>query len=212
MDIEYWIERWKEGRTGFHEGKPNAFLTRHVERLGPAPKRILVPLCGKTEDMAFLASRGHHVVGIEAAEQAVRAFFREHDLVPEEKDAGAYRSFSTSCVTILAGDLFACTAEDVGNVDALYDRAALIALGPEVRTKYVAHLRSLLAPRSRALLVTCEYDQSKLEPPPHDVKEAEVRELFAGARIDLVDEGTFDGPKFREAGVSARERCFAIEL
>ncbi|HVH46372.1 MAG TPA: hypothetical protein VM925_28720, partial [Labilithrix sp.] len=83
MEIADWAARWRDGRIGFHEGRANTFLERHVDRLGPAPKHVLVPLCGKAEDMAFLASRGHTVTGIEVVEDAVQAFFREHDLTPE---------------------------------------------------------------------------------------------------------------------------------
>ena len=76
-----WLKRWREGRTGFHEGRPNDLLVHHAARLAGC-RRVLVPLCGKSEDLAFLAARGHDVVGVELAEQAVQAFFAEHDLAP----------------------------------------------------------------------------------------------------------------------------------
>ena len=209
MDIEHWAARWREGRIGFHEGRPNTFLERHVDRLGPA-RRVLVPLCGKTEDMAFLAARGHEVVGIEVIEDAVRAFFAEHDLTPEVRDRGDVRAYTAGGVTILAGDLFACTAETAGRVDALYDRAALVALPPEARPRYVEHLRALLAAGSPGLLVTFEYPQERMSPPPFSVSEGEVRSLYTGAVVELLEHGPAEGPRFRDAGVAANERCFAI--
>ncbi|MDF2696544.1 MAG: Thiopurine S-methyltransferase [Labilithrix sp.] len=213
MEIDYWAARWKEGRIGFHEGRTNAFLARHVDLLGPAPKRVLVPLCGKTEDMAFVASRGHYVIGIEAVEDAVKAFFAEHELVPEVREIGEHiRVYSSGRVSIFAGDLFACTKELVGNVDALYDRAALVALSGDVRPRYVAHLRELLAPQSKGIVITFEYDTSKVAPPPYSVSEAEVRRLYSGAVVTQVEEGPLDGPKFREAGVEATERCFLVTV
>jgi thiopurine S-methyltransferase len=213
MEIDFWAARWKEGRIGFHEGRTNAFLARHVDLLGPAPRRVLVPLCGKTEDMAFLASRGHHVIGIEAVEDAVKAFFDEHELVPQVEQHNEHiRGYSAGRVTILAGDVFACTKELVGDVDALYDRAALVALAPNVRPRYVAHLRKLLAPQSRGLVITFDYDTSKFEPPPYSVTEAEVRHLYGGALVVQVDQGALEGPRFREAGVEGAERCFSITL
>ena len=213
MEIDFWAQRWKEGRIGFHEGRTNAFLARHVDHLGAAPRRVLVPLCGKTEDMAFLASRGHDVVGIEAIESAVKAFFEEHELEPSVRELdGDVRAYSSGRVTLLAGDLFACTKQHVGDVNALYDRAALVALPADVRPRYVAHLRGLLAPQSNGLLVSFDYDQSKLEPPPFAVPEEEIRHHYAGARVTLLEEGPLDGPRLREAGVTGREQCFAIEL
>jgi len=213
MEIDFWAQRWKEGRIGFHEGRTNTFLARHAGRLGPPPRRVLVPLCGKTEDMAFLAAQGHDVVGIEAIEDAVKAFFREHDLEPSvrELDRGV-RAYSSERVTLLAGNVFDCTREHVGAVDALYDRAALVALPADTRTRYVAHLRGLLAPGSKVLLVTFDYDQSKVNGPPFAVDEPEVRRHYAGGRVTLLDQGPLDGPKFREAGIRGTEQCFSIEL
>jgi len=213
MKIDFWAERWKEGRIGFHEGRTNVFLARHVDRLGAAPRRVLVPLCGKAEDMAFLASRGHDVVGIEAIEDAVKAFFHEHELEPSVRELdGNVRAYSSGRVTLLAGDVFACTKQHVGDVDALYDRAALVALPADVRPRYVAHLRGLLAPQSKALLVSFDYDQSKFQPPPFAVSEEEVRRHYAGAQVTVLESGPLEGPRFREAGITGTEQCFSIEL
>jgi thiopurine S-methyltransferase len=212
IDINYWAERWKSGRIGFHEGRPNTFLERHVERLG-TKRRILVPLCGKTEDMAFLAARGHEVVGIEAVEGAVHAFFEEHGLSATVVERGPrLRLFSAGNVTIVSGDLFACTTAEVGRVTSFYDRAALVALPRDTRRKYVAHLRGLLSERAPGLVVTFEYSagQSEFQPPPFAVDDAEVRELYGSSTIAL-DEGVAEGPRFREAGIAAIERCFYVE-
>jgi thiopurine S-methyltransferase len=211
MDIGYWATRWKEGRIGFHEGRTNAFLEKHAGRLGQK-RRVLVPLCGKTEDMAFLAARGHEVVGVEAVEEAVRAFFAEHGLDPRVDDLReGVRAYSAGGIRILAADIFACTKEDLGPVDALYDRAALVALPPETRGRYVARLREQLPAGAPGLVVTFEYEQSRLEGPPFAVFEEELRTLWADSRIEAIDEAPADGPRFHEAGVTLKERCYAIE-
>lgn len=211
MDTEFWMERWREGRIGFHEGRPNTFLERHVGELG-AQRRVLVPLCGKSEDMAFLASRGHEVVGIELVPEAIEAFFREHGLTPAQSDGPRVRAWSAGGITILEGDVFACTREDVGAVTALYDRAAIVALPPDVRPRYVAHLRSLLAPGARGLLVTFEYPQERVSPPPFSVGADEVRALYAGARVTELESRPLEGPRFTDAGVTGSERCLSIAL
>jgi thiopurine S-methyltransferase len=211
MDIEYWATRWKEGRIGFHEGRTNTFLEKHAGRLGEK-RRVLVPLCGKAEDMAFLAARGHEVVGVEAVEDAVRAFFAEHGLTPRVTDLrDGVRAYAAGGVRILAADLFACTKEDLGPVDALYDRAAIVALPPETRRRYVARLRELLPAGAPGLVVTFEYEQSRLEGPPFAVLEDELRALWADSRVEAIDEAPADGPRFREAGVTLKERCYALE-
>jgi thiopurine S-methyltransferase len=211
--VEYWSARWREGRTGFHEGRANAFLEKHIARLGER-RRVLVPLCGKAEDMVFLAAHGHEVVGIEAVEEPVKAFFEEHALSPNVHEGPHGRVYSANNITILISDVLACTREDVGEVNALYDRAAVFALADDVRPKYVAHLRALLKPHSTGLVITFEYPPEKLDGPPFSVGVDEIRTLYAGAavfeEIDVAD--AVVGPKFREAGVSATERCVFLSL
>lgn len=206
-----WEARWKEGRIAFHEGKPNTLLERHVTRLGQR-RRVLVPLCGKSEDLAFLAAKGHQVVGIELVEEGVQAFFREHGLHPEISEREGVKVYSTGPITLLSGDVFACTKEIVGPVDALYDRAALVALPAEVRSRYVSHLRSLLAPVSKAIAIIIDYDQEKVSPPPFAVSEAELRELFSGSTLERLEDRPFEGARFREAGVPATEIAFEVTL
>ena len=56
---EMWLERWQEGRTGWHEDTGNESLMRHWRVTG---RRVLVPLCGKTPDMRWLADHGNQVI------------------------------------------------------------------------------------------------------------------------------------------------------
>lgn len=208
---EDWLARWRDGRTGFHESAPNELLVRHAARL--TGRRVLVPLCGKAEDLAYLASLGHDVVGVELAEQAVRAFFAEHGLEPAIAPHGPFTSYRAGAITLLAGDWFAATPDLIGRIDAAYDRAALIALPPELRPRYAAHLRSLLAPGSTSIVITLEYDSSAMTGPPFAVLEAELRSLHAGAAIELLEERVAPSAgKCAQTGTAAIERCFAVRL
>ena len=207
MDRSFWITRWTEGRIGFHEGSPNTLLAQHAARL-PGP-RVLVPLCGKSEDLAYLASLGHEVVGIELVEDAVRAFFAEHAITPTITRRGELAIYAAEAITLIAGDLFAVTPADVGPISAIYDRAALIALPPDLRRRYVEHLRALTSPGTPALLITLEYPQDQLAGPPFAVMEAEVRARYAG--VELLAERPATG-RVAEQGVSPLERCFAVTL
>lgn len=208
MEPSFWRDRWREGRIGFHEGKPNALLVRHRAALGER-RRVLVPLCGKAEDLAYLASEGHAVVGVELVEDAARAFFTEHDLAPEVSRAGALTRLTAGGVEILAGDFFATRREDVGACDAFYDRAALIAFPPELQPRYVAHLRALL-PAARGLLVTLEYPAGAMEGPPFRIDDATARRYWPEAQ--LLEEIATESARLREAGVTAVERAYAITL
>mgnify|MGYP000992455332 CR=1 FL=1 len=72
MDHGFWLERWRNGQIGFHNSEVNGMLLRHHAQLGAAA-RVLVPLCGKSLDMGWLAAQGHEVVGIELSAWYERA-------------------------------------------------------------------------------------------------------------------------------------------
>jgi thiopurine S-methyltransferase len=209
--MEDWLARWRDGRIGFHEGRPNDLLVRHGARI--TGRRVFVPLCGKTEDLAHLAARGHDVVGVELAEDAVRAFFSEHGLTPDIAAHGALTEYRAGAVTIFAGDVFATTPALLGPLDTVYDRAALIALPPELRPRYVHHLRSLLPVGASGLVITLEYDQALMTGPPFAVLEPELRALYTGATLELLDQRPAPpGGTCSQRGVAAIERCFAVRL
>jgi len=209
MEREFWLTRWQSGQINFHEGRPNRFLDRHAHRLGSG-RRVLVPLCGKAVDLAYLATRGHQVVGVELAPDAVAAFFAEHGLSATVEHAGELSIHRAGPITIVAGDLFATTTEVLGPIDALYDRAALVALPAATRAAYVAHLRALLPAGSPGLVVTFEYPQAMMDGPPFSVDDDEVRGHWAGAELAIVDDEEIELPRLRTASRLARERCYAL--
>jgi len=207
MDADFWIGRWREGRIGFHEGKPNDQLVKFAARLGER-RRVLVPLCGKAVDLAYLAGLGHEVIGVELVEDAVKQFFE--GTTPEVIEHGAHRSYAHGGVTIFAGDFFATTPALLGPLDALYDRAALIALPPTMRPTYVDHVRDLVAAGSPGVVITLEYDQALMEGPPHSVPTAEIRGYYPDA--EELDVRTVENERLRALGVPAVERCFAVTV
>lgn len=209
MQPEFWTSRWSEGKIGFHEGTPNVFLARHAARITDR-RRILVPLCGKAEDLAFLASLGHEVIGIELVEDAVRAFFTEHGAIPTVTRRGPLMVYTSGPFTIIAGDLFNVTEADVGAIDAVYDRAALIALPPDLRRRYIDHLRTIVPALTRTLLVTLEYPQDKYDGPPFCVPEAEVRALYDS--VELIDERLGASGPIVAAGLTVIERCYVAAV
>jgi thiopurine S-methyltransferase len=182
VDQGFWKQRWSEGKIGFHEGTPNAMLSRHVARLGEN-RRVLVPLCGKSEDLAFLAAQGHRVLGIELVEDAVRAFFAEHQLEPAVEHRDELAIYTAGAIKIIAGDFFAVDPELAGTVDALYDRAALVALDEATRPRYVKHVESLVPAGSPAVVLTFEYAPEAMTGPPFSVSDGEVRAHFNAAQL-----------------------------
>ncbi len=194
---ENWLERWQEGRIGWHEPEGNASLQKYWTVSG---KRVLVPLCGKTRDLIWLARQDNEVVGVELSELAVRALFDENDIAYSIID-GAQTAYVAAehAITIYCGDYFDFSD---GPFDAYYDRGALVAMPPNLRARYVEHTRSLLAPDAAKLLISLEYDESVATGPPFSVPADEIHSYWPGlervAAHDDIDNGP---PKFREAGL-----------
>lgn len=200
MHEDFWHERWRKGQIGFHEPKPGRFLTAHFERLGLARgSTVFVPLCGKSLDMLWLAEQGQRVVGVELSPLACEAFFAENNLAAATPQAeGRFRVHRARQlpITLYEGDFFELSAAHLGAVDAWYDRASLIALPGELRRRYVQHLKTaLLAPHTRGLLITVEYDPSTFPGPPHCVPPAEVHALWQERfHIELAGQGDSNNP------------------
>jgi thiopurine S-methyltransferase len=120
-------------------------------------------------------------VGVEGVETAVRRFFTEHGLVPTESH-GAHRRFEAANVAILQGDMLTVRPAEIGVFDAFYDRAAMIALPPDFRRRYVDVLRALLRPSATGLIVSFAHDPCDRDGPPFSVRDEEVRALWPEAR------------------------------
>lgn len=215
MDAEFWLDRWEKGQIGFHEREVNAALRAHWPRLGVSSgAKVLVPLCGKSRDMAWLRSVGHPVVGVELSRIAVRDFFAESGLTPVVSSGPRFERWEAGGVTLLAGDLFDLAPDDLQGVAAVYDRAALVALPPALRERYVGTLRRTLPAGARILLLTWSYPEEEKDGPPFSVDEREVERLYGGAfEIAQLARSAIerDHPDARRFGVSSLvEHAFRI--
>lgn len=184
MDAEFWHERWRENRIGFHEGKANALLAAHFEKLSlDRGSRVFLPLCGKTRDIGWLMARGVRVVGAELSATATEQLFDDLGLEPEIADVGNLKRYGAEGIDIFVGDIFDLDARALGPVDAVYDRAALVALPEETRGRYAAHLAEISGAAPQ-LLISFDYDQSEMDGPPFSVPEDEIRRCY-GARYEM---------------------------
>lgn len=203
MEPEFWNERWERGEIGFHEGRPNQLLQKHIE-LFAGRQRVLVPLSGKAVDLRFLADRGLEVVGVELVERAAREFFEEQGLPPKERREGEFLALESGPITIYVGDLFKTSRSLLGDFDAIYDRAAIVALPPELRARYAPKIQELSREGARMLTLTFIYDGEKAQKigPPFSVKSEELRRLYAGATIEELDRVTHEaGDRLKHMGL-----------
>jgi thiopurine S-methyltransferase len=142
---------------------------------------------------------------VEISPLAVEAFFREQGLSPHVSDLrDGLRRWQAGPISILCGDFMTLQAADLGGIEGVYDRAALIALPPDRRSGYVAQLQRLAGVVPQ-LLITLEHDGDQAAGPPFSVSGEEVRTHYGAnylteqcARVDILDES----PKFREQGLA----------
>jgi len=209
MDSQFWRERWARNQIGFHLPEVNPYLQRHWPQLALAQgAKVLVPLCGKSLDLVWLASQGHRVLGVELSEQAVDAFFSEQGLTPRISQRGVFKVYQADVIEVWCGDFFALDADALRDCTALYDRAALIALPPLMRARYTEHLNVLLGAGCKGLLITLDYDQTQKAGPPFAVIDDEVK-LLLGAHwtLEVLEEHDVLGEswKFVQDGVTRLE-------
>lgn len=179
MDADFWHQRWSENRIGFHQPAPTPLLLKHWSALAvPHGARVFVPLAGKSLDMAWLASQGHRVLGVELSQLAVEQFFAEHGLQPETETTRYGTHYRAGNVELVCGDAFGLDGDILADCAAVFDRAALIALPPDLRRRYAGELYARLPAGCRGLLITLEYPQHEKEGPPFSVEENEVHALF----------------------------------
>lgn len=215
MHADFWQGRWARGEIGFHLDQVHPALLRHWSRLNlPKDAKVLVPLCGKSLDLAWLAGQGFKVLGVELSQKAVEAFFSEHKLDAEISQHGAFSVYRSGALEIYCGDIFALTADDVAACQGIYDRAALIALPPPMRQRYAAHLSAILPAGCQQLLVTLVYDQAQMDGPPFAVSDAEVSALYASSwQLELLEakKVAATNPRMRELGLQLEERFYLLQ-
>jgi len=179
MQHDFWHDKWQTNNIGFHQDQPHPLLTQHLQSLSlSSSARIFVPLCGKSLDLAWLIKQGYHVVGIDLSPIAIQALIIDLGLSFKETQSGELTHYQHPQIELFVGDFFQLTAQQLGDVDAVYDRAALIALPPQMRSQYTQHLLEITK-QAPQLLISLEYDQNLLQGPPFSVPEHELTEHYA---------------------------------
>ena len=207
MEADFWLQRWQQGRTGFHQDGVEPLLARHWPALGVAPgSRVLAPLCGKSHDLIWLAGQGMQVTGVEISPLAARQFFDEQGW-PATQEAADYGVWwRHGDISILCADIFQVPAQVFADCAACYDRAALVALPEAMRARYAQAVYRALPAGSRSLLITLDYPQQERDGPPFSVPDAEVRHLFPDSwmQVQQLENRNIlaHEPKFAQQGVT----------
>lgn len=181
MEASFWHNKWQRGEIAFHQSRANPLLVTHFAALNLAKdSRVFLPLCGKTLDIAWLLAAGYRVVGAELSKIAIDELFQSLGLPPTITKAGELTHYSADNIDIYVGDIFKLSPQTLGRVDAIYDRAAIVALPAELRQQYTSHLVNITQAAPQ-LIITYEYDQSQVDGPPFSVSADELMRHYGDA-------------------------------
>ena len=184
MESKFWLERWQRNEIGFHEAEIHPLLLAHWATVvgavedQQARRKVFVPLCGKSLDMIWLIKQGHHVFGVELSAIGVEAFFAENNIEFEKFAEGELIKYVGEHVTIFSGDIFALEPLMLPEIKLFYDRAALVALPPDMRNAYAEKVCSLLGDKAEGLVISLEYAAEMINPPPHSLNPAKVEQSY----------------------------------
>ena len=217
MEKDFWLERWKNEQIGFHENEVNPFLATYWHELHlQSDNKVFVPLCGKSVDMQWLRSQGHPVIGVELSEKAVQDFFKENGYAATVAKDNKFVCYEVNGIEVKCGDFFDLGNSDLVSVKAVYDRASMVALPPEMRQRYVQHMAKILPPKTQILLITFDYPPAEMQGPPFAVSPANVEGLYRDyaeirqlAETDVLPQN----PRFKSKGLTRlHESVFLLTL
>lgn len=129
--------------------------------------------------MIWLAEQGHEIIAIELSTIAIKAFFHENRLKPAKQRKGKFTQWSHGRIKILCGDFFALNSDDLGEIDTVYDRAALTALPKDTRKLYVEHMQNIISDSSNVFLLTIEDFEADNTQQNYGQVDAEITSLYA---------------------------------
>lgn len=208
MEPRFWIDKWKKQETGFHLASAHPLLQKYFATVFTNQTSIFLPLCGKTQDLLFCSQQGLRVIGNELSELAIEQFFQVNHLAPKTEIFEKFALHEADDIRIYQGDYFDLDKRAFENTQAIYDRAALVALPGEMRQNYVDKMKQMF-PQAAMLLITLEYNQQEMNGPPFSVSQEEVNSLFDFATVvqlykqDIIEKEL----KFKARGLSFFNEC-----
>lgn len=210
MDERFWKACWETQEIGFHLSEVNPVLHAFWNQLSlDSSATVLVPLCGKSLDLKWLAQQGFDVVGVELSQLAVDAFFSEQSIHADIQTKDKFQLYTSKQLALWCGNIFDFPEAQLETIQAVYDRGALVALPPDIRKAYMRKLLQGLPNKARWLLVTFEYDESLMQGPPFSVSQNEVQKYFEGYDIRLVNKKEMIAimPKAQSLGLKSIHQC-----
>lgn len=182
MDAEFWHERWGSGRTAWDQRDTHPLLVEHwPEHVDPGGGAVFVPLCGSSIDMAWLAAQGHRVVGNDLSAIGIESFLADQGVEAAISAVDGFTVYRAGPCELWCGDFFEMPPSALDGVIAVYDRASLVALPPEMRRRYADRMTALVPEDAVIVLLSFEYDEDEMGGPPFSVGRDEIVDLYEPA-------------------------------
>ena len=215
-ELDDWHSKWtslKDGALpGWHLSGTNPSLVtidgepfvKENDRTIPIRGRVLVPLCGATDDMQYLSNFDAvtEVVGVEISERAIDVFFKAHSLTPNIEPlskSSTSNGSSDGCVYV-SGKIKIFKMDmllfaDSEKFDFIWDRASLMAIDPCYRSKYCQVMESCLKGAGDYVVVGIEYPEGPFTGPPRMIHDRQIKECFEDSKLfETIDKLGPDGP------------------
>lgn len=191
-----WEERYRTGEVHWDRGQISPPLLQYVKE-HPLIGRVLVPGCGRGNDVAALAGAGVDVLGLDIAPTAI---------------AEAKQRYPEAADRFVVGDLFNLAPELRGAFDIVVEHTCLSGMPPAMRLSYRKGVESALKPGG--LIVGVWFINPNLDPgcegPPFPLSVEALDALFAdGFEVldDYVPSVAFEGREGRERVRVLRHRA-----
>ncbi len=188
-----WEQRYREGDVHWDRGQASPPLMQYVSR-NPLAGRVLVPGCGRGNDVAALARAGVDVTGLDIAPTAVRE---------------AKARYPDAAERFVVADLFDLAPELRGAFDVVVEHTCLSGMPPEMRVKYRRGVESALKPGGRIIgvwFINPALDAGSAGP-PFPLSVAELDRLFADG-FEVIDDYV---PDLAYEGREGRERVRVLQ-
>lgn len=208
MKHEFWHDKWQKNEIGFHLNQPHSLLVKYIDSLNlENNNRIFLPLCGKSLDIHWLLAQGYHLIGIDLCPIAIEELISELAIPFTERKLEKLTHYHHPQIDLFVGDFFELTSSNIGKIDAIYDRAALVALPEEMRTDYAQHLMQI-SNQATQLLISFEYDQSVMTGPPFSISPQQLKDYYSKQyQLQLLDSQT----ELLKGKVDAEEKVWLLK-
>lgn len=214
MEKDFWLRRWDKDEIAFHRDAVHPYLPTFWPGLNlPSGSTVMVPLCGKSQDMIWLAKQGHKIIGIELSVKAINDFFSEQNIEPARRQQGAFTIFSHGPFEIWCGDIFALPENIWKQCAAVYDRASLVAFPLQMQTDYAKFLKRHVSNETPIFLITLDYRPGEIDGPPFNISRQQLHELF-GDVFTIVEQDSraalVDNPELEQRGLSRLQESLSF--